>query len=92
MEVKTSPTTERREEQFAEEDATLTGVAVGGKAVDVGAGNVAVGTLAAVCVGNVTASGPGAQADSVSKVTITEEKMAFFIYHSPISSIELKWR
>jgi hypothetical protein len=93
MTVETEPSRERSEEQLAEEDVTAASVAVGGKAVnvdvDLGAGDVPVGMVnTAVGVGEMTVPRLGAQADSVSKVMITEEKMAFFMLYSPISSLK----
>ena len=62
---------------MAEEDASLTGSAVGGRTVNVaaavGAGNVAVAALdAAICVGVMTVSGPGTQADHIRPATLTK--------------------
>ena|SRR5215211_993568 len=66
MEVKSSLSAERREEQSAEEEATVAGVAVGGNGVnvaaDVGAGDVA-GTE--VTVGMKSGIIPGATAEVV---------------------------
>src|SRR5688572_15087033 len=66
MEVKSSPTMERREEQSAEEEAIVPGVAVGGNGVNVDGGtgeeDVAVG---AVMVGMKSGITPGATAEVV---------------------------